>query len=96
MYARAIAGKPIYTVYIPEERRFQLSYTVDTTIKEPTEIFIPDLHFPKASYNVTVSNGLKWKVDPQNTNVVLVEPTDQFVQNQKETIVGIVKISPMM
>ncbi|CAF4796665.1 unnamed protein product [Rotaria sp. Silwood1] len=96
VYARAIAGKPILNMYVPERRYFYLTYYIDTTINEPTEIFVPNLHFPKASYNVTVSDTLKWKVDPTNPNILLVEPSDQLLRNGDAVIIGTVEINPKM
>lgn len=94
IYARAIAGKPITMQYIASQRSFSLSYYIDSTITQPTEIFIPAIQFPQQSYNVTVNAPLKWKYDPTNNNIILVEPNNQFIQNQNEPVIGIVDIHP--
>jgi len=98
VYARAIAGRPLYSYYIPDQdqRYFLLTYSIDTTIQQPTEIFVPDVHFPNASYGVSVSDGLKWKVNPTNPSIVLVEPSDELLQSGKTTAVVTVKIQPIM
>jgi len=80
--------------YIADQRLFYLSYYVDPMIKQPTEIFIPPLEFPQQSYNITVNAVLKWKIDPTNTNVILVEPSQQFVMSQDQAVIGIVDIRP--
>ncbi len=96
IYARAIAGKPVAMQYIANERIFYLSYYIDPTIKQPTEIYISPIQFPQQNYNVTVSAALKWKIDPTNANIILVEPSEQFVKSKDQTIVGIVQIHPTM
>jgi hypothetical protein len=94
IYARAISGKPLAMQYIADQRLFYLSYYVDPMIKQPTEIFIPPLEFPQQSYNITVNAVLKWKIDPTNANVILVEPSQQFVMSQDQAVIGIVDIRP--
>jgi endoglycosylceramidase len=96
VYARAIAGKPLAMQYIANQRMFYLSYNIDPTIKLPTEIYIPALQFPQQSYNVTVNAALKWKIDPTNPNVILVEPNEQLVKSKDQAIIGTVNIQPTM
>jgi hypothetical protein len=96
VYARAIAGPPISMQYNATLRSFYLSYNIDISISEPTEIFIPPLHFPNASYIVTLDGPIKWNVDPDNENVILVTRTEQSVRNGNPNQVGTVNIKPKM
>jgi endoglycosylceramidase len=96
IYARAIAGKPLAMQYIASQRNFYLSYYIDPTIKQPTEIYIPSLQFPQQSYNLTVNSVLKWKVDPTNNNIILVEPNEQLVKSKDQAVIGVVEIRPAM
>ncbi len=96
IYARAIAGKVLAMQYIANLRTFYLSYDVDPNITQPTEIFIPAIQFPQQSYNVTVNAALKWRVDPTNPNVILVEPSEQAVTSKEQAVIGVVDIRPTM
>jgi hypothetical protein len=96
VYARAIAGKPLAMQYIASQRLFYLSYYIDTTMKQPTEIYIPPIQFPQASYNITVNNALKWTIDPTNANIILVEPSEQLIMSNEQAAIGIVQIRPKM
>jgi endoglycosylceramidase len=96
IYARAIAGKPLAMQYIGSQRVFYLSYYVDPTITKPTEIYIPAIQFPQQSYNVTVNAALKWRIDPTNNNIILVEPNEQFVYSKEQAAIGVVDIHPTM
>ncbi|CAF0809908.1 unnamed protein product [Adineta ricciae] len=89
-YARAIAGEPNTMQYEPNTKTFLLTYTIDTSIKQATEIFVPSLVYPKSSYNVSVNEYIRWKVDPTNSNVILVEPVEQG----KKNVLASIKIMP--
>ncbi|CAF0900617.1 unnamed protein product [Rotaria sordida] len=94
VYARAIAGKPLAMQYIASQRVFYLSYYIDPTIKQPTEIYISPIQYPQQSYNITVNRALKWKIDQTNTNIILVEPNEQFVKSKNQAVIGVVEIQP--
>ncbi|CAF3878742.1 unnamed protein product [Rotaria sp. Silwood1] len=96
VYARAIAGKPLAMQYIASQRQFYLSYYIDPTIKQPTEIYVSPLLYPQQSYNVTVNRALKWKTDSTNANIILVEPNEQFFKSKNQAIIGVVEIRPTM
>ncbi len=91
-YARAIAGVPISMTYYPNKRIFNLHYYANKTINEPTEIYVPFLHYPQANYTIIVNQHLKWKVDPTDTNTILVEPSEYFMNSSLEIVVGTVEI----
>jgi hypothetical protein len=42
-----------------DKRRFRLEWTVDLSIDQPTEIFVPKLHYP-IGFDVRVADGLGW------------------------------------
>ncbi|CAF2690929.1 unnamed protein product [Rotaria sp. Silwood2] len=92
VYARAIAGTPISMAYHPDKRVFNLYYYADKTINKPTEIYVPFLHYPQASYNVIVNRYLKWKVDPTDSNIILVEPSQHFMNSIFKKVIGTVEI----
>ena len=96
VYARAIAGPPISMQYDATLRSFDLSYNIDISINEPTEIFIPPLHYPNASYTVSLEGPLKWDVDPDDKNVILVTRTEQSTRNGNANQIGTVYIKPNM
>ena len=92
VYARAIAGKPLSMQYIARERLFYLSYYIDPDIQQPTEIYIPAIQFPESSYLVTVNAVLQWTVDPENKNLILIQPSRQHVTSGAGAIIGVVEI----
>lgn len=94
IYARAIAGKPLAMQFIASQRQFYLSYYTDGSIKQPTEIFVPPAKFPQQSYNVTVNSVLKWRRDPTDANVILVELSAQFAKSPDAPLIGVVEIRP--
>ncbi|CAF1323867.1 unnamed protein product [Rotaria sordida] len=96
VYARAIAGTPLSMTYRADKRIFSLSYFIDKTINKPTEIYVPFLHYPQASYKVIVNKYLKWKVDPTDANVILVEPSAQLINIPILKFIGTVEIQPTM
>ncbi|CAF2270846.1 unnamed protein product [Rotaria magnacalcarata] len=96
VYARAIAGKPLSMQYIASQRSFYLSYYVDPTIKQPTEIYVSPLQYPAQSFNVTVNRSLKWTMDPSNANIILVQPNEQFVKSKYQAVIGVVEVHPTM
>jgi endoglycosylceramidase len=96
IYPHAIAGKPLAMQYIAAQRIFYLSYYIDPNIKQPTEIYVPSIQFPQQSYNVTVNSVLKWRVDPTNMNIILVEPNEQLVKSKEQAVIGTVDIRPTM
>jgi hypothetical protein len=55
-YAFKVAGKIIEHQYYSNEKTFLLRYTPDYTIKQPTEIFVPEIHFGKG-YTVHYNSG---------------------------------------
>ena len=96
IYARAIAGKPLAMQYLGNQKTFYLSYYIDPSISQPTEIYIPAIQFPQKSYNVTVNGALKWRVDSMDVNLILVEPNEQLVKSKEQAVIGIVNIHSTM
>lgn len=95
IYARAIAGKPLAMQYVTSDRTFYLSYYIDPTIKQPTEVYVPLVQFPPGSYNITITPTLKWKFDPTNANIILLEPNDQLVKMDNPAVIGVFEIRPI-
>ncbi|CAF1045031.1 unnamed protein product [Adineta steineri] len=93
-YARAIAGQPNMMNFDVESRLFSLTYYLDISIKKATEIYVPSLVYPKSTYNITVNQYIQWKVDPINTNIILVEPTQYYISKKEKNLLGIIQIAP--
>lgn len=55
-YARALAGTPTMMQFDRHTGRFTLSFCHDPAVSEPSEIFVPRLHYPHGC-TVTVSDG---------------------------------------
>ena len=55
-YARAVAGEPLEMTYNPGRRVFDFTFRHDATVQAPTEIYVPNLHYPRG-YEVEVSDG---------------------------------------
>ena len=95
IYARAIAGKPLAMQYASSQRTFYLSYYVDPDVKQPTEVVVPVQQFPAGSYNITVNAALKWRQDPTDANIILVEPSQSVVKGElADPSIGIFQIRP--
>ncbi len=67
-YARKVAGDPLRMRYDRERGSFTFSFRHDKAIKEPTELFVPNLPFP-AGYRVEVSDG-EYEVDHEAQRVL--------------------------
>lgn len=63
-YAARIAGEPLEMSFDSRRKVFRLVFRHDPLISAPTEIFIPNLHFP-AGVRVEVSDG-RWKHHPEH------------------------------
>jgi len=62
VYVRAVSGIPIQMNFDPQRRQFLLEWRLSVTIRQPTEVFIPQIHYP-LGFRVYVSDGLKWTFD---------------------------------
>jgi hypothetical protein len=60
-YAMATAGQPVSMGFEVRNKSFQLEFRHDSGVEGPTEIFVPNLHYPKG-YEVEVTDG-KYEVD---------------------------------
>jgi hypothetical protein len=96
VYARAIAGTPISMKYHADKRIFYLHYYANKTINEPTEIYVPFLHYPQASYKIIVNQYLKWKVNPTDANIILIEPSEHYINSLLQNVIGTVEIHPTL
>jgi len=70
VYAQAISGIPILMDFDPQRRQFRLEWQLAVTIRQPTEVFIPEIHYP-LGFRVYVSEGLKWTFD-WNRSVICI------------------------
>ncbi|XP_078663338.1 endoglycoceramidase-like [Branchiostoma floridae x Branchiostoma belcheri] len=84
-YTRAVAGVPTAMTFDLNTRHFELTFASNPAIEDPTEIFVPRLHYAEG-YTVMSSAELECEVDkkdhsllyvrPKQTNEVRTFPTD--------------------
>jgi hypothetical protein len=55
-YARKVAGEPLEVGFELKHRTFHLTFRHDPAVEAPTEIYVPNLHYP-GGYRVEVSDG---------------------------------------
>ena len=55
-YPRATAGEPLRLRFDPWRHVFEFAFRHDPQLTAPTELFIPNLHYPRG-YRVAVSDG---------------------------------------
>ncbi|XP_078583780.1 endoglycoceramidase-like [Branchiostoma floridae x Branchiostoma japonicum] len=70
-YARAVAGIPTEMTFDIETRHFQLTFTSNPSIKAPTEIFVPRMHY-EAGYTVLSSAELQCEVDEKDHSLLYI------------------------
>jgi hypothetical protein len=63
-------------------------------IKKPTEIYVSPFVYPKASYSINLSEGFQWKVDPTDSNIILVEPIKRSIHNRQKNDLVFIDIKP--
>jgi hypothetical protein len=63
-YPRCVAGELLSLTFDYRKRHFSFKFRHDPTISMPTEIFVPNLHYP-SGYLVQVSDG-RYESDPTN------------------------------
>eukprot|EP01118_Nematostelium_gracile_P005547 TRINITY_DN1761_c0_g1_i1.p1 TRINITY_DN1761_c0_g1~~TRINITY_DN1761_c0_g1_i1.p1 ORF type:complete len:423 (+),score=83.55 TRINITY_DN1761_c0_g1_i1:140-1408(+) len=84
-YAQAIAGVPVLMEFIPQNSDFTLSYYVNTSISEPTVVYLnEDWYYPNGA-QVTVTGALKYN-SPQK-NFLNFVPSETTVNGEMVTIV---------
>ena len=69
VYPMSTAGIPSGFFYNTTTKIFIYQYTVDPTIQQPTEIFIPEYAYPDHSFQVSASNHLQWSYDKDESVV---------------------------
>lgn len=77
-YARVIAGTPALMTFDPESGAFELRYRPDRDLTQPTEIFVPRLHYP-AGYTVLLSSGHAQRDDAQQLVRVWAATSDEQI-----------------
>ncbi|XP_078583548.1 endoglycoceramidase-like [Branchiostoma floridae x Branchiostoma japonicum] len=70
-YARAVAGVPTVMTFDIDTSHFQLTFTSDPSIKAPTEIFVPRMHY-EAGYTVLSSAELECEVDEKDHSLLFI------------------------
>jgi endoglycosylceramidase len=78
-YPRAIAGTPISMYFEPERLVLFLEYEMDPSIKEPTEIFVPPLHYPNGIKVNAPGQPIRLEFDEIN-HILLIHPKSSVVE----------------
>ena len=55
----------------------------------PTEIFVPELHYPDKQYTVVASRGVVWQISPLNQNIIQIFLNPNFIRSLKSKGVSI-------
>ena len=74
-YAHKVAGEPLEMRFDVAERAFELSFRHDAAVLAPTEIFIPNLQYPRG-YRVEVSDGT-FEIDQEAQILTYHHSSDQ-------------------
>jgi len=61
-----------------------------------TEIYVPFVKYPQSSYKIIVNQYLKWKVDPIDGNLIIVEASEDFLNSLLNNVIGSVEIHPTL
>jgi len=72
-YARRTAGTPLVMRFRPRSGRFRFEYAPDPAIREPTEIFVPRVQYPRG-YEVRCA-GASWARADGGSLLHLTRPT---------------------
>ena len=70
VYARAVSGIPFLMNFDPSRKQFRLEWRLSVTIRQPTEVFVPQIHYPQG-FRVYTYEGLRWTFD-SNLSVLYV------------------------
>jgi predicted glycosyl hydrolase (DUF1957 family) len=82
VYARAVAGIPVKMEFDETTTKsFFFQYLLDITIDAPTEIFVPEVHYP-TGFEVQASRGLRWAFD-DSTRILTAWPSNHLVKQIK-------------
>jgi hypothetical protein len=74
-YPRATAGIPLHLSFDSNKRIFQFEFRHDPAIQAPTEIFVPEFHYP-GGYNISVTDG-ECEMDPEE-QLLLYQPGEKL------------------
>jgi hypothetical protein len=76
-YPRAVAGEPLHLAFDLQRSSFEFTFRHDPAVAAPTEIFVPNLHYPQG-YKVEVSDG-EVQVDRATQTLTYCHTTDREV-----------------
>lgn len=85
-YPQAVAGATLAYLFDSNTAQFQVRYTIDATLTQPTDIFIcEDVHYPKG-YTVTTvpANLVSWT---SSKNHVFIAPISSSSHGHNVTVV---------
>ena len=60
----------------------------------PTEIFVPQIHYPEKQYVVETSHDITWRISPQDDNVLQLFLKPSIFTNQVNTAPSFITITP--
>ena len=78
-YARQIAGEPLRMCFDIKRRVFEFEFRHDGSVAAPTEVFIPNLQYPRG-YVVQVSDG-SFEMDRQRQTLIYRHSTARPVHS---------------
>ena len=86
----ATAGTPTNLHFNQTTGEFLLTFLPGPGVGQPTVIFVPPLHY-STGYNVTVSDNLQWRLDDDNSNIILVTLDSSGAVWEGDAVVAIKK-----
>jgi hypothetical protein len=82
-YARATAGLPLSMSFDAQSGRFRFEFKPDPKASGPTEIYIPDIQYPRG-YSISVVGGEHQLVDGDGFSLLMVEASEEAVSCRVE------------
>ena len=83
-YAMATAGRPLRMSFDRITGKFRYSFEADLSIKAPTEIFVPSIHYPDG-FDIDIKGCHQVQPAPAGTAVPVAGPTLLFAPNPGAT-----------
>ncbi len=76
-YPRAIAGELLKSSFFPHSRVFKLIFKHDPAISAPTEVYVPNYHYPHG-YSIWVSDG-RYEIQRSNQTLLYWPGVDRKI-----------------
>jgi hypothetical protein len=76
-YASKVAGEPLEMSFNLKRRTFTFSFRHDPAVQAPTELYVPNLHYP-SGYRIEMSDG-EHQIDREAQSLVYYHSTSQRI-----------------